>query len=188
VDSLVSSSERMARLIDDLLAYSRLGRQPLALERIELDELLASVIRNVAPRAEELGASIEVEPGLPAVRGQPTLLWQVFTNLIENALTYRQPDVAPGIRITGERHGLSAVISVADNGIGIAPEHFERIFAPFERLHESQEHPGTGIGLAIVKRAVQLHHGAVTLESQPGVGSTFKVRLQQAPALLAPAP
>jgi signal transduction histidine kinase len=114
------------------------------------------------------------------VLGDTSLLTQIFLNLLENALTYRRAGSAPRIEVTADRVGRDVDVSVSDNGLGIAADHFELIFGIFQRLHGEDEFPGTGIGLATVKQASQMLGGAVWVESTPGEGSTFHVRLRVA--------
>lgn len=111
------------------------------------------------------------------VSGDQTLLNQIFTNLLDNALTYRRPDVPLQITVSCQEEADHIIISVADNGIGISPEFHEKIFNIFQRLHDQDEYPGTGIGLAIVKKSVELLGGQVWVESVVGEGSTFCVKL-----------
>ncbi len=180
MDNIVRASAQMGRLIEDLLAYSRLGRARMALKPIAIRPLIAEVLEQLESPARLSGASIQVDEALPTVRGDESLLTQVFLNLIENALTYRHPGVAPSIAIRARSEGSQVVLSVSDNGIGIPPEHFERIFGVFQRLHTQDQYPGTGIGLANVKKAVELLGGTVSVSSTPGEGSVFEVRLPHA--------
>jgi PAS domain S-box-containing protein len=177
MDNIVRASAQMGRLIEDLLNYSRLGRKALQLDTVDLTENLGGIIENLQPRIRERGAKIRVQPGLPAVRADRTLLGQVFSNLLENALNYCAPGVAPSIDVTCRTEGAHVVVSVKDNGIGIAAEHFESIFGVFQRLHNQDDYPGTGIGLATVKQAVQMMDGSVSVESTVGAGSIFHVKL-----------
>ena len=111
------------------------------------------------------------------VPGDPTLLRQIFTNLLNNALTYQQPEVAPIIRVTWRPEEDQIVLAVSDNGIGIDPAFHEKIFNVFQRLHSEDDYPGTGIGLAIVKKSVIMLGGQVWVESEPGRGSTFYLKM-----------
>lgn len=177
VDNIVLAGERMGCLIDDLLAYSRLGRQALQLRPVALGGVLSQAISNLADRVAATGATINLPEDWPVVSGTQTLLQQIFTNLLGNALTYRQPDVAPDLRVTWTTEDGQVILAVADNGIGIAPEYQEKIFNVFQRLHSDEEYPGTGIGLAIVKKATEMLGGRVWVESAVGQGSTFFVKL-----------
>jgi PAS domain S-box-containing protein len=179
LDNIVVASRQMGALIDDLLDYSRLGHKAITLMAVDLQPLLSAVMRGFEGKAAELGADIRVSDTLPVVYGDHTLLTQIFTNLVDNALVYRRPNVPPTIEVTwtSSENSVTVVISVSDNGIGIAEENFERIFNVFERLHGDEVYPGTGIGLAVVKRAVDLVGGKISVESKVGSGSTFHVRL-----------
>jgi PAS domain S-box-containing protein len=176
-DNIVLAAERMSHLIDDLLAFSRLGRKALTPRPVDLGEILEQVCRELADRVAAAGASLQVAQDLPAIPGDPTLLGQAFTNLLDNALTYRRPGVAPEIRVSWSMEDGRIVLAVADNGIGIAPEYQEKIFNVFQRLHSDEDYPGTGIGLAIVKKAAEMLGGQVWVESMVDQGSTFYVKL-----------
>ncbi|MBI4493831.1 MAG: response regulator [Chloroflexi bacterium] len=176
-DNIVEASERMGQLIEDLLAYARLGRQALRRRRVSLYELIAQIAADLAPRLAETGGQVSLSPNLPTVHGDPTLLGEIFTNLIGNALTYSRPGVPPQVSVTCEV-GLDWVtVQVRDNGIGIPPEHQERIFEVFQRLQSESSHPGTGIGLAIARKSAAMMDGRVWVQSVVGEGSTFSVTL-----------
>ncbi len=176
-DNIIEASGRMADLISDLLAYSRLGKGSMPKRTVDLDTLIREVLSEFETKAKHLGARITVHADLPSVWANPTLLSQVFGNLIDNALKYRRDDVAPAIDITARTEGGQALVSVSDNGIGIAENHLDKIFDIFQRLHSRETYPGTGIGLATVRKAVTLMGGNVTVTSQPGKGSVFTVEL-----------
>jgi len=180
MDNIVLASERMGELIDDLLEYSRLGRKAVTLRPVDLSLVLTQVTGDLAARIAEIGATMTVPPDLPPVSGDPTLLQQIFSNLIGNAVIYHSLDAAPRVEVSCRSDGRYLIVSVADNGIGIAAEYLEKIFNVFQRLHSEEEYPGTGIGLAIVKKSVAMLGGEVWVESKLGVGSTFFVRLEQA--------
>ena len=112
--------------------------------------------------------------------GHASTLVQVAGNLVSNALKFVSPDVVPEVRIHSEEHDGTVRLRVDDNGIGIAPEHAERVFEVFERLHSRADFPGTGIGLAIVRKGVERMGGSVGVESEPGTGSRFRVDLPRA--------
>jgi len=168
---VVDGTTRMARLIDDLLEFSRAGRADKPMEPTDCREVLARVVAGLAVSIRESGAVIHHD-GLPAVQGNPSQLTQLFQNLIANALKFRGAG-SPEIHVWAVRQGADWLFRVRDNGIGIAPEYSERIFVIFQRLHGRNEYPGTGIGLAICKRIVTCHGGRIWVESQPGRGSTF---------------
>jgi signal transduction histidine kinase len=122
-------------------------------------------------------AQVGIDAPLPAVLGNEAILVQVFENLIGNAIKFVAPGIVPVIKIHGRSEAGRAQIWIADNGIGIPPEQRERVFGVFERLHGEEEYPGTGIGLAIVKKGVERMGGSVGVASKPGAGSTFQVEL-----------
>jgi PAS domain S-box-containing protein len=167
----VDGADRLHQLILALLDYSRVGSRA-ALLPLDLNASLDLALNNLGPLIRETGTEIQREP-LPTVRGDETQLTQLLQNLICNAMKYHRPGVTPAINIGVRRQDAERVIWVRDNGIGIPEEHFERIFQMFQRLHTSQEYPGTGIGLAICKKIVERHGGRIWVESDPGRGSTF---------------
>jgi PAS domain S-box-containing protein len=177
VDNIVTASERMARLIDDLLEYSRLGRKSLRFGTVELAQVLRHVHEDFAPRLAEEGGRLEIAPDLPAVRGEATLLGRLFSNLVDNALTYRRPGEPAQVRVAWRRVGNRVEVDVADLGVGIAPVHHDKIFDVFQRLHSDEEFAGTGIGLAVVKKVADLLDAELGVVSAPGQGSTFTVAL-----------
>jgi signal transduction histidine kinase len=117
---------------------------------------------------------------MPLIQGDLSLTTHLFINLLENAVKYHQPDETPLVDVRFEVESASVVVSIDDNGIGIAPEYHEKIFNIFQRLHSQADYPGTGIGLAAVKKAVQIMDGQVWVESEPGKGSIFKIKLLKA--------
>jgi PAS domain S-box-containing protein len=176
-DNIVQASERMGLLIDDLLTFSRLGRAVVRHESVPLREVCNPLADDLAGRLKEIGGTLRIAENMPAVMGDRTLLGQIFTNLLENAITYRKPDVPLEISVTWQSEGYGVLIRVHDNGIGIAPEHHQKIFNLFQRLHSEEEYPGTGIGLATVKKSVELLGGSVGIESREGAGSIFIIQL-----------
>jgi signal transduction histidine kinase len=177
LDYAVDGAKRMDRLILDLLEYSRIGRQGVALERAALGEAVREALHNLAPAIEESRAEVNVQPDLPQVCANHSELVRLFQNLIGNAIKYRVPDRVPGIAVLCWREGRDWVVSVRDNGIGVPPEQAERIFGVFQRLHSNQEYSGTGIGLAICRKIVQLHGGRIWLEPSEGPGCDFRFTL-----------
>jgi PAS domain S-box-containing protein len=177
LDNIVTASERMARLIDDLLEYSRLGRKALRFGPVSLAEVMRHLQQDFAQRLAEEGGRLDIAPALPEVRGEATLLGRLFNNLVDNALTYRHPGEPAQVRIDWSEAGDRIEIRVNDRGLGIAPEHHAKIFDVFQRLHGEDEVAGTGIGLAVVKKVAELLDGEVRVESEPGKGSTFVVTL-----------
>lgn len=180
VHRILEAAERMDLLIEHLLAYGRVGDAALHIEALDLAGEVAAALSALQNTLEEREAELLLEEPFPRVLSDRELLFQVISNLVSNAVKFVPATVTPRIRIRAERHDQNVRLWVEDNGIGIAPEHQDRIFLPFERLHSADEYPGTGIGLAIVKRAAERIGGAVGLESQPGRGSRFWVDLAAA--------
>ena len=168
----VNGTKRMQALITDLLAYSRIGTHAHAFESTDCTEVLAEALANLAFAVNESGAVV-IRERLPTVTADGSQLAQVFQNLIGNALKFRAEGRPPEIRVTTRQDPTEWVFAVADNGIGIEPQYFERIFRMFQRLHTRTRYPGTGIGLAICKKIIERHGGRIWLESQPDRGTTF---------------
>jgi light-regulated signal transduction histidine kinase (bacteriophytochrome) len=173
---IINASRRMQTLVQDLLSLSRAGRQTWKRQVVNLDGCVDTALAELATRIEETGAQITRED-LPRVQGDPTLLTQVYQNLIVNALKFSRPGANPVVRLGAKRLNGHVVLSVEDNGIGIKSDHLTQIFTPFTRLHGRDEHEGSGIGLAICAKAVERHDGEIWVESKPGEGSTFKFTL-----------
>ena len=175
---LEQSARRMDSLVQDLLSYSRLSREDLPLDRVDLNLMVPIVIDQMSAYLESRGAQVSVDPDLPPVMAHPLALSRVLANLLENAAKFVPAGRVPRIWIGGRRREGRVQVVVEDNGIGIAPEYHEKIFGLFQRLNRSEEFPGTGIGLAIVKKAVEKMGGTVVVESRLGEGSRFMVQLQ----------
>ncbi len=171
----VDGATRMQQLINDLLAYSRVGTTRESFAPIAADEALGRALANLRVAIAESDAVV-THAALPVVLADGRQLTQLFQNLVGNALKYRG-EAAPRIHIAAERCGAAWVFSVRDNGIGLDPQYAERIFLIFQRLHGRAEYPGTGIGLAICKKIVELHGGRIWVESTPGRGATFAFTL-----------
>jgi len=176
----VDGAKRMQALINDLLAYSRVGTKARPFERTDCEKVVDTALANLRIAIHDSGAEVTHGP-LPVVMGDPMQLLQLFQNLIGNALKFRR-EAPVRIRIAAEPADDGWRFSVSDNGIGIAAEYFERIFVLFQRLHGRGDYPGTGIGLAICKKIVERHGGTITVESQPGVGSTFRFTIPRVAA------
>ncbi len=168
----VDGAARMKGLINDLLAYSRVGTRGKAFAPVDLNQTLADVLQNLQMAVEEAGAQIESAP-LPVVMADDRQMEQLFQNLIANAIKFRRPGVAPQIVIACEEKDQEYLFTVKDNGIGIEPAYLKKIFVLFQRLHTQQEYPGSGIGLAISQRIVERHGGRIWVESVPGEGSSL---------------
>jgi PAS domain S-box-containing protein len=169
----VDGATRMQRLIQDLLAYSRVGAKLVNLLETSSEEALERALINLHGAIEESGAIVTYD-NLPTVLSDEGQLVQLFQNLIANAIKYQNPGV-PEVNVSAAPYGRKKwVFSVRDNGLGIEPQYFERIFGMFQRLHKREEFAGTGVGLAICKKIVERHGGSISVESQLGHGSTFR--------------
>jgi chemotaxis family two-component system sensor kinase Cph1 len=162
----------MSRLIHDLLDYSRVERKGQKPQLTDARKSLGGALANLQSRIKGAGATVTFDE-LSTVLADPTQLMQLFQNLIGNAIKFRHPDRSCQIHVGAEKKGNQWVFSVRDNGIGIPPEQFARIFVIFQRLHTRDKYPGTGIGLAICKKIVERHGGKIWVESKIGEGSTF---------------
>jgi light-regulated signal transduction histidine kinase (bacteriophytochrome) len=178
-DYICKAVDRMRDLIDALLDYSRLVHQP-AEDRVtaDADAALRDAMTSLSEAMEEQQAEV-VADRLPRVRIEPAALTQVFQNLLANSLKYRRESQPPEIRITATAQRGEVRFAVRDNGIGVQPQYYHRIFELFRRLH-GEEYPGLGIGLAMCKRMIERHGGRIWLESEPGTGSTFYFTLNAA--------
>lgn len=171
LDFLDKSTTRMSELIKGLLEYSRLGRKGQSTP-VNTQELMDLICQDLTTRIEEQKATVEYA-GLPTVMGYATELRALLQNLLTNALKFSRPDVAPVVRISAKQQGQEWLFEVADNGIGIAEEHYEKIFLIFQRLHGRDGYEGSGIGLAHCKKIIEMHGGKIWLQSTPGEGTTF---------------
>lgn len=176
LDTMLAAIHRMYRLIDDLVALSAVDEAPLREDRVDLQALVGDVIARLGPDARD--ARVRAV-GLPAVVGTEALYRQLLERLLDNAIRYRS-DARPVVELTARREADRWRITVADNGVGVDPAFAGRIFEPFRRLHTYEEHPGTGMGLAICRRIVERHGGEIAMESEPGRGSRFHVTLPSA--------
>jgi PAS domain S-box-containing protein len=172
----VDGASRMQRLIQDLLAYSRIGTKGSVLRHASSEDALQQALVSLRGSIEGSGALVTHDP-LPAVLADEMQLAQLFQNLVGNAIKYQKPGI-PRVHISAASNGdRKWSFAVKDNGLGIDPQYFERIFGMFQRLHKREEFSGTGIGLAICKKIVERHGGNISVESSPGHGSTFKFAL-----------
>jgi light-regulated signal transduction histidine kinase (bacteriophytochrome) len=168
---ITSGVQRMQTLIDDLLAYSRVNSQGRALAPADCKEICEGVVENLQASIAANQAEVTIQP-LPVVIGDATQLGQLFQNLLVNAIKFHGKR-KPSIRICAKETSNEWIFSVTDNGIGIAPEYFDRIFIIFQRLHTIEDYSGTGIGLAVCKKIAERHGGRIWVESVIGGGSTF---------------
>lgn len=168
---IVDGAARMHRLINDLLAYARLGSRGAEFAPSDCEEILTAAVSNLGSAMGENGATVTHDP-LPTVMADRDQLSRLFQNLLSNAIKFRSV-APPVIHVSARRNENEWLFSVRDNGIGMDPEHFDRVFLIFQRLHGKGEHSGTGIGLAICKKIVERHGGKIWIESQAGKGSTF---------------
>lgn len=167
---VLTSTHRMMQLIHDLLNFATLG-QEAEIAEVDTESVARLALRELEKTVTESGATVSIRP-LPPVQANGDQLLRLFENLVGNAIKYRSEE-SPQIHISSSFVDGELIFSVADNGIGIEPEYHEQIFHPFRRLHGTSEYEGSGVGLAICKRVVDLHSGRIWVESQPGQGSTF---------------
>lgn len=177
VQRIVAAAQRMDILIQDLLAYSRLSRAEVQLKPVGLAAAVKEALAQLDAEVRKTGAQIAVAPSLPEVMGHLPTLTQVIGNLLSNAIKFVPPDATPSVSIWAEERGGRVRLWVEDNGIGISPAHQARIFRVFERLHGVETYPGTGIGLAIVRKGAERMGGEVGVEAMLGKGSRFWVKL-----------
>jgi signal transduction histidine kinase len=173
---IARSGARMDRLIQDLLTYSRISRLEVTLEPVSLDKLVREIVQQYPDMRPE-NADIEVEGLLPDVLAHEPSLTQVISNLLSNAVKFVRPQGRPRVRVSVDQRDSRARLWIVDNGIGIKPEHQSRLFGMFERINPASAYEGTGIGLAIVRKAIERMNGSVGVESDGVSGSRFWVDL-----------
>ena len=177
LDQIERAAKRMNQLIDDLLRLSRLGRQALSLEPVDLGSLVRGVVDELIPAQDRQRVQVLVD-ALPPVNADPPLLRQVFVNLLSNACKFTRRTTQPTIEVGCSLGSEGQVFFVRDNGAGFDMAHADRLFGAFERLHRAEEFEGSGVGLSIVQRIVQRHGGRIWAESKPGQGATFYFTLE----------
>lgn len=175
IEYAVDGARRMQQLIEDLLAYSRVGTRGKPFKATDCGRVVDEVIHNLRMLIREHDARISCHT-LPVLQADRTQLVQLFQNLVANAIKFRGEE-SPHVDISAEKSGDEWVFCVSDNGIGIDPKYQDRVFAIFQRLHTRREYAGTGIGLAICRRIVDRHGGRIWYESEPGQGTTFRFTL-----------
>jgi signal transduction histidine kinase len=169
-------------MVSDLLEFARLSRTEIATENVVVTEALHEVTAALHAEIQQAKARLQIDvPDGLTVRAHRQTFVQALTNLVSNAVKFVRPGETPVVRIGASAAGSMVRVTVADDGIGIAPPAQARIFNVFERLHSEEEYPGTGIGLAIVKKGVERMGGRVAVESAPGSGATFAVDLPAPP-------
>lgn len=188
VQRMQSAAQRMSKLIEDLLAFSRISTRSRPFETVDLNAVVEEVLDDLQVKREETGAAIEVEP-LPSLSADPMQMRQLFLNLIGNALKFIRPDHTPEVHIScevasvpqGELNTPGYRITVKDNGIGFDQQFVDKVFSAFQRLHGRDAYEGTGIGLAICRRIVERHGGSISATSSPGEGATFEILIPVEP-------
>jgi signal transduction histidine kinase len=172
IKTIRAGSQRMAALIDDLLTFSRLSRQSLNRQTVDMNTLVRRAVAEVLESQPEPKPAVNIAQ-LPSVPGDPALLRQVWTNLISNAVKYSAKSATPEVQIRAATEGRQVRYEVQDNGVGFDMKYADKLFGVFQRLHSMDEYPGTGVGLAIVQRIINRHEGAVTAKGERGKGATF---------------
>ncbi len=176
IEFAVDGAQRMQQLINDLLAFSRVGRTTEDFTPVPLGDVVAAAVTQLESARAEAGGEIVVGD-LPVVDGDPQLLRQLFVNLVGNALKFHREGEPPVVRVAAERDGDAWAVTVTDNGIGIDDQYAEKVFVIFQRLHARDVYPGTGIGLALAKKIVEFHGGRIRLDRPDGPGTTVRVTL-----------
>jgi light-regulated signal transduction histidine kinase (bacteriophytochrome) len=168
----IGGVRRMQALIDDLLAYSRVGTEGKVFVELDSAEALHEAIQALSVAIEESAGTVTVGP-LPRIIGDRSQLVQLFQNLLSNAIKFHGSE-PPRVDVEAEREGNAWVFSVLDRGIGIEPQYADHVFTIFQRLHTREEYPGSGIGLAVCRKIVERHGGRIWVDSEPGQGSAFR--------------
>ncbi|XTZ16131.1 sensor histidine kinase [Micromonospora echinospora] len=176
----VDGAQRMQRLINDLLAFSRIGRLTTGFTEVDLDRVMAEVAGQTEVARRQAGAELTWSE-LPTIRGEEPLLTNLLANLVSNSVKFRRPDVPPRVHVSARLVDGEWEITCRDNGIGIEPEFADKIFVIFQRLHSKDAYPGTGIGLAIVKKIVEYHGGRVWVDTDTGEGTAIRFTLPALP-------
>jgi signal transduction histidine kinase len=179
VDRIGVVAQRMDQLVTDLLQYSQLSRAEIRLGTVDLDRVIRLALDNLEAQVGASGAQVSVAGPLPPVHGNEAILVQVFDNLLSNAIKFVATGVTPQVRVAAETAGGAVRVRVSDNGIGIPAAKQETVFGAFERLHGEERYPGSGIGLAIVRKGLERIGGQVAVESSPA-GSSFILTLPAA--------
>jgi signal transduction histidine kinase len=176
ISNIVTNATRMGQLIDDLLTFARLGKKDLALTNVDMQVLAHTVVNELLQNEDDKDYDIQIT-GLPPAQADAGMIKQVLMNLVSNAIKYSSKKEHPAIQIGGEDHGNQTVYFVKDNGAGFDMAYADKLFGVFQRLHSQEEFAGTGVGLALVKRIIDKHHGTIHAEGQEGQGATFYFHL-----------
>lgn len=180
LEAIVTSTARMARLIEQLLDYARLGSRPLHTVPVPIGSVVDRILTAQSGRVTASGAVVSVPTPLATPLGDPELVERIVGVLVENALVFTAPGVAPRVTIAATEHDGRVAVSVADEGIGMRPEHLERIFEVFTTLNQPEVYPGTGMGLAMARKAAELMGTRIEVSSSPGSGARFWIELPAA--------
>lgn len=172
-ESVAKAAVNMKQLIDELLEYSQLERREARLEPVDFRALAESVLAERRPVMEQYHTQVEVDIALPAMVGDRAILRQAIANLLDNAIKFSRDAKPPRVTMRGREEDGQCVVSISDNGVGFDMQHKEKVFEIFQRLHRVEEFEGTGIGLSIVRRAIEKHGGRVWVQAEPGKGATF---------------
>lgn len=179
-DRITAASRKMDELVLDLLDYGRLIHAPVATAPVELEPLCRAVLADVEARMRDVKAESRVESPLPKASADPVLLQSALREVVDNALDFARPGVPPRLCIRGSSAGGRAVLEIEDNGVGIPSGHLHRIFEPFQQLAPPSDDGGTGMGLALARKAVERMNGTIEARSEPGRGSVFRISLPAA--------
>lgn len=177
ISRMQKASERMQNLLEDLLAYSRIGRHTPNYEKIDLNKIINIVLENLELSIEESRAQIHIEGELPTIDAEENHMIQVFQNLLANAIKFKQKDLVPIINIYSNINDSICEINIQDNGIGFEEKYKDKVFGQFQRLHGRSEYEGSGIGLATCKKIIEHHNGSIDAVSKLNQGSTFTISL-----------
>lgn len=182
LSKIATSSQRMKTLIADILAYSQLTRDGTETGSVSLEEVLTGILDEYELLIRDKSASVDLGP-MPVVQANRGQMWQVFQNLLSNALKFSRPGVDPLVKIAASwaPGATSCLIILSDNGIGFDNRYSDRIFSLFQRLNTKDKFEGSGIGLAVTKKIIEKHGGSISVDSEEGTGTTFKLILPLAP-------
>jgi light-regulated signal transduction histidine kinase (bacteriophytochrome) len=173
LDNVIGNAKTMGQLIDELLAFARLGKKELTLLKVDMKQLAETVAAELVHNEEPGKYKINIDPSLPPVEGDGSMIKQAMMNLVGNAIKYSAKKKEPEIWIGAKAESDRTVYYVQDNGVGFDMAYASKLFGVFQRLHSIEEFPGTGVGLALVKRIIDKHKGQVWADAVKGEGATF---------------